>query len=417
MSVSQARLCLFVGRGSALFARQPNFVVSTTVEGHRHLTTHPQYKKPYPYERRRFGFFNALLDYTVARINENSRILMIEGPPCVGKTEFAKKVADAFQLKYMPAITEEDLFIRNGFDRRELNNMMPTEKMRCYDLDMFYAEPDPKNMMYFGATQVDFFKARYYQYVDALKHLLHTGQGVVLENSVWSDACYALNMADHGYFSKQGIRWFMDYRKNVLNFLWKPHLVIHLDAPSSLTVKNMKEKHPQYEHSPVLRESYFDGLREKFQKFYIPYMEKHCDTLYYDVTNMEDFDLLAMDLEGMDLISARFGESFKFANWRKDKEEQWSMYRVNVSDPTTVENNLNWRGPWNVPELSMSGEELAQLQEIEEKIPQLRYADQYWYDKAGNFTPRPELGEHGPLSLARDVPECNQGVGAKQISA
>jgi hypothetical protein len=35
-----------------------------------------------------------------------------------------------------------------------------------------------------------------------------------------------------------------------------------------------------------------------------------------------------MDLEGMDLISARFGESTKFADWHKQKEEQWSMYRL-----------------------------------------------------------------------------------------
>lgn len=31
------------------------------------------------------------------------------------------------------------------------------------------------------------------------------GQGVVLENSVWADACYAMNMADHGYLTRKGM--------------------------------------------------------------------------------------------------------------------------------------------------------------------------------------------------------------------
>lgn len=176
MSVGQSRICFLVTRCSQQFMRQPNVVAPVALEGRRHLSTKPNYKKPYPYKEKSFGFFRALLDFTSARINENSRIILVEGLPCVGKSEFAKNLADNFQLKYMPPVTEEDLFIHNGFDIRQLNDAMPTEKMKFYDLDMFYAEPDPKNMLHFGSTQILFFKKRFYQYVEALKHVLHTGK-------------------------------------------------------------------------------------------------------------------------------------------------------------------------------------------------------------------------------------------------
>ena len=180
MSLGQTRLCSFLMRGYVLSARQPNLIAPSCVEGQRLLTTQPQYKKPFPYKTKKFTFIRSLLEYTSARLNENSRIIMIEGPPCVGKTEFAKKLADNFKLLYLPAVTEEDMFIQNGFDIRQLNDLMPTDHMRVYDLDMFYAEPDPKNMMLFGSTQVSFFKARWYQYLDALIHVLSTGKFIYL---------------------------------------------------------------------------------------------------------------------------------------------------------------------------------------------------------------------------------------------
>lgn len=404
MSVGQSRLCLLVTRCSPLLVRQPSIVAPANVVGHKHLTTKPNYKKPYPYKEKSFGFFRAMFEYTSARLNENSRILLVEGPPCVGKSEFAKNLADNFKLKYMPPITEDDLFTHNGLDIRQLNELMPTEKMKVYDLDMFYSEPDPKNMLHIGGTQMLFFKHRFYQYIEALKHVLHTGQGVVLENSVWSDACYAMNMAEHGYFTKKGIKWLLEFEEHARRTLWKPHLIIHLDAPSSLVVQRMKEKYPKYANSPVLRESYFDGLRDKFVNTYIPHMSKYCDTLYYDVTQMEDFDLLAMDLESMDLISARFAEGVKFMDWRLEKEEQWSMYRVYVSDKKRVNLALKWRLPYNCPELTLSGEELVMMFSILERFPQLTYSPSYWHDKDGNFIANPELGDVTPLSLMSETP-------------
>lgn len=42
------------------------------------------------------------------------------------------------------------------------------------------------------------------QYVDALAHLLNTGQGVVLERSPYSDTVFMDAMATKGYVQKSG---------------------------------------------------------------------------------------------------------------------------------------------------------------------------------------------------------------------
>jgi NADH dehydrogenase (ubiquinone) 1 alpha subcomplex subunit 10 len=45
---------------------------------------------------------------------------------------------------------------------------------------------------------------KYMQYVDALAHLLNTGQGVVLERSVYSDSVFADTMFSFGMMNKNG---------------------------------------------------------------------------------------------------------------------------------------------------------------------------------------------------------------------
>lgn len=352
----------------------------------------------------------SLIEYTSARMNENSRIILVEGLPCVGKSEFAKKLADNFKLKYIPPFTDDDVFVICGLDKRETDGLMPTERLKCYDMDSFYAGLDPQKKLFYGNTQINYFKQRWEQYLLALRHIMNTGQGVVLENSVYSDMVYALNMADHGYFTKKGLRWYMEHRENSLYLFWKPHLIIHLDAPSSYIEKKMKEKYPKLQNSPVLNEAYLDGWRKKYNEVYLPEMRQHCDTLYYDIREMEDLDLLFMDLEGMDLISARFGESTKFADWHKQKEEQWSMYRLTLESEHYIQHIDDWHGPWECPELAMDGEELTYLEYLFQFIPQYSYDPNYWYDKDGNFIPRELLKEVSPVTLASEDPTCNQGV-------
>lgn len=69
------------------------------------------------------------------------------------------------------------------------------------------------------------------QYVDAMAHVLSTGQGVVLDRSCFSDFVFVEAMEKSGFLSKGARSVYYDVRKNTITELIKPHLVIYLDVP------------------------------------------------------------------------------------------------------------------------------------------------------------------------------------------
>lgn len=50
------------------------------------------YKRPvpFPYKKDTYGFFAALVDRTMHRFDQNSKIVVVDGPVAAGKTKFAK---------------------------------------------------------------------------------------------------------------------------------------------------------------------------------------------------------------------------------------------------------------------------------------------------------------------------------------
>ena len=54
-----------------------------------------------PWDYKRFGFewWTSVIDGTTKRFNENSKVVVIEGPPALGKTEVAKAIADELYEK------------------------------------------------------------------------------------------------------------------------------------------------------------------------------------------------------------------------------------------------------------------------------------------------------------------------------
>lgn len=141
------------------------------------------YMEPYPYKKKQLNFFREWLDNTHKRLNENSKVLpcisvvmilnnslicnsnqlsryllaedsafpffksilrtfllilrqifpcyfqvlVVEGNVAVGKNDFAKRLAKAFDLRYYPSVKPERAFLdlRNMFDKREINPFLP----------------------------------------------------------------------------------------------------------------------------------------------------------------------------------------------------------------------------------------------------------------------------------------------------
>lgn len=77
---------------------------------------------------------------------------------------------------------------------------------------------------------------RFGDYVDALAHLFSTGQGVIIERSAYSDVVFVEALYKCNFITKTSYKGLIETRNNSLPELLKPHLVIYLDVPVSVTL-------------------------------------------------------------------------------------------------------------------------------------------------------------------------------------
>lgn len=177
--------------GKSLVITPKCFISGKTLRG----STKVVKPAPYPYETKKYGLFQAFLDKTSKRIDENSKVILVEGPLAVGKSKFAKELADELEMKYIPEATMDLYYLNDyGYDMRKLDSDLP-ESCRSFDVNDFLKNPTHLNAASF---QLLMYTLRYSQYVDALAHLLSTGQGVVLDRSVYSDFVFLEAMFNSG---------------------------------------------------------------------------------------------------------------------------------------------------------------------------------------------------------------------------
>lgn len=94
------------------------------------------------------------------------------------------------------------------------------------------------NNIFFGF--VCFIFRRFADYIDALAHLLSTGQGVVLERSAFSDLVFVEALYKSNLITKISYKGLLETRSNSIPELIKPHLVIYLDVPVNVTLVSFK---------------------------------------------------------------------------------------------------------------------------------------------------------------------------------
>lgn len=127
---------------------------------------------------------------------------MVEGPIAAGKSKFAQELANELEMLYMPEANMDLIYINPyGYDMRQLDPQLPKD-VRSFDVKNFLADPTARNVAVF---QIRMYMLRYSQYIDALAHVLSTGQGVVLDRSCYSDFVFIEAMANSGYISKKGV--------------------------------------------------------------------------------------------------------------------------------------------------------------------------------------------------------------------
>lgn len=160
---------------------------------------------PFPYKEKRYNFLRALFDPTTSRLDENSKLIVVEGPPAAGKRVLAKELAEELDMAYFKSPTVADSYINDyGYDMRKLDDQLP-ESCQSYDENDFIKDPSRMHGAKAARFQLLKLRLRYQTYLEALAHILNTGQGVVMDRSPYSDLVYITAMAETGIVGKDGM--------------------------------------------------------------------------------------------------------------------------------------------------------------------------------------------------------------------
>lgn len=96
---------------------------------------------PYPYNHKRYTLFHSFFDRTTKRFDENTKVIVVEGPVAAGKSALAKQLAEELDMFYFPEANLDMKYINDrGFDLRTLDDQLP-ESCKSFDVNNFLVNP------------------------------------------------------------------------------------------------------------------------------------------------------------------------------------------------------------------------------------------------------------------------------------
>ncbi|KAK7479177.1 hypothetical protein BaRGS_00029618 [Batillaria attramentaria] len=353
-----------------------------------HLTsTHgePAERKyaPWPYKKRPYNEFWQFFDHTRKRFDDNSKIILVEGNLAVGKSAFAQKLAHEFDMAYIPDFKDTEAFITGeNFDKRSLNEQLPARVKFC-DIKTFYEHKEhPLMLKNFGRTLLTMYMQHFLKYAQALEHLLNTGQGVVMERGVYSHTVFYNVLRKVGQLSPEAFRYLNFVYDNTICEMWRPHLVIYLDAPVDYVRKQITRRANLWEvGSPIITDEFLKLVETTYKEKYLPQMRKYSDVMTVDMVDLPDWDMLIEDLEKRDLDTQPFDEDDKFKDWQSEFEDDFNRMRMDLAKKWQVENRFSMALPYDAPELIVHIDDYPIYKKIVEEHPEVKYRPGYNPDK------------------------------------
>lgn len=344
--------------------------------------------KPWPYETLGFGYLYHLIDGTTKRFNANTKMVVVDGPPALEKSKFARELADELDMLYIPPVSMEDFYINpDGYDLRELDHKFHYPRNVSFDEKKFAQNPTGQD----GGLDrmLDIMQQmRYASYLDALAHLFNTGRGIVMEKSPYSEHVYVEAAYQQGWIDKTSRALFYRKRENTLQYLLRPNLIVYLDAPLDVVQAKIRARaqttHPWEKNSPVyenrdyMQHCYWDLLKKQ-------YITKEAaissQVLVYDWSDGGDTEVVVEDIERLNMdYFDKYDKQQK--DWRMHNEENYAKKRLELTrrDMFLSYFNVDY---WHADKVNRSQTERADFLKYSHRVPGSRYI-QGFNEELGN---------------------------------
>ncbi|KAF6361875.1 NADH:ubiquinone oxidoreductase subunit A10 [Rhinolophus ferrumequinum] len=226
---------------------------------------------------------------TTRKLTERSKVITVDGNICSGKSKVAKAIAEKLGLKHFPEAGIHYADSTTG-DGRPLD----VEFSGNCSLEKFYDDPKSNDGNSYR-LQSWLYANRLLQYADALEHLLSTGQGVVLERSIYSDFVFVEAMYNQGYIRKQCVNHYNEVKKVTVREYLPPHVVVYIDVPVPELQRRIQQKGNP--HEMKVSSAYLQDIENAYKKTFLPEMSEKCEVLQYSAREAEDAEKVVEDIE------------------------------------------------------------------------------------------------------------------------
>eukprot|EP00096_Caligus_rogercresseyi_P016044 TRINITY_DN8569_c0_g1_i1.p1 TRINITY_DN8569_c0_g1~~TRINITY_DN8569_c0_g1_i1.p1 ORF type:complete len:411 (-),score=151.15 TRINITY_DN8569_c0_g1_i1:479-1711(-) len=338
-------------------------------------------KAPFPYLTRNYNPFWQLIDKTTLRWDENTKLIMLEGPCSPEKSELAKRLASEFGMVHMPSPSVDDFFFRtqnNGDFRIHNEHFLPRNQP--------FAEPEffanPMGFARGGSDRYIFmdYMVKFTNYVYAMRHMFNTGEGVVVEGNPFS-AFTRLDAALRSKYIDPSTKRFFTYASKVKHRdLLRPNLILHLDVDTPKASSLLKAK---YEGGPIAAKNpvwgnynYLSDLSSSLKRDYLNDAKKHSHVLVYDWNEPGEHDIIVEDIERLNLDLYDIGDTQQ-QDWFLQMEDEYEAIRMKVSGASHLRHLLNFgtlTDSVDAEHLLRSAEEVINMDKVLDSLDSERFA-------------------------------------------
>lgn len=304
----------------------------------------------------RYGRLAFLLgERTTKNLNEYSRVITVDGNICAGKNKLAKEIAEKLGMKHFPEAGIQYSSSTTG-DGRPLD----TEFSGSCSLEKFYDDPKSNDGNSYR-LQSWLYASRLLQYSDALEHLLSTGQGVVLERSIYSDFVFLEAMYNQGFIRKQCVDHYNEIKRLTLPEYLPPHAVIYIDVPVPEIQRRIQKKGDP--HEMKVTSAYLQDIEDAYKKTFLPKMSEICEVLVYSDWEAEDSTKVVEDIEYL---------NYDKGPWLQQDDSTFHYLRMLIQDKREV---LNFTTvPIYLPEITIGPHQATRIYESFRELPGRKYA-------------------------------------------
>lgn len=307
----------------------------------------------------RYGLLASILgDKTTKKLHKYSRVITVDGNICSGKNKLARDIAEQLGMKHYPEAGIQYSSSTTG-DGRSLD----IEFSGNCSLEKFYDDPKSNDGNSYR-LQSWLYANRLLQYSDALEHLLSTGQGVVLERSIYSDFVFLEAMYNQGFIRKQCVDHYNEIKRLTLPEYLPPHAVIYIDVPVSEIQSRIQKKGNPREMK--VTSAYLQDIEDAYKKTFLPKMSEICEVLVYSSWEAEDSTKVVEDIEYL---------NYNKGPWLKQDDRTFHNLRMLVQDKREV---LNYTTvPVYLPEITIGAHQGSRIYDSFRELPGRKYAPGY----------------------------------------